>query len=145
MEQLVEGLLQCLVVEFNEKGGDFKISLSDSLVLTLSYITLISTFSAIIIIPIYSISRIYQVICRHKLLTQQFKNYPMIFALFIVATIFTLCQTVRCIGNILDGYVFWKYKCFENVEDDHNSRIWGMPLWNYILKVIMRVMLIMNR
>ena len=114
--------------------------------LTLSYITLISTFSAIIIIlPIYSISRIYQVICRHKLLTQQFKNYPMIFALFIVATIFTLCQTVRCIGNILDGYVFWKYKCFENVEDDHNSRIWGMPLWNYILKVIMRVMLIMNR
>ena len=134
-----------MVVEFNEKGGDFKISLSDSLVLTLSYITLISTFSAIIIIPIYSISRIYRVICRHKLLTQQFKNYPMIFALFIVATIFTLCQTVRCIGNILDGYVFWKYKCFENVEDDHNSRIWGMPLWNYILKVIMRVMLIMNR
>lgn len=144
MEQLVEGLLQCLVVEFNEKGGDFKITLSDSLLYHI-YITLISTFSAIMIIPIYSISRIYQVICRHKLLTQQFKNYPMIFALFIVATIFTLCQTVRCIGNILDGYVFWKYKCFENVEDDHNSRIWGMPLWNYILKVIMRVMLIMNR
>ena len=98
-----------------------------------------------IIIPTYLISRIYQVICRHKLLTQQFKNYPMIFALFIVATIFTLCQTVRCIGNILDGYVFWKYKCFENVDDDFNSRIWGMPSWNYILKVLMRIMLIINR
>ena len=69
----------------------------------------------------------------------------MIFALFIVATIFTLCQTVRCIGNILDGYVFWKYKCFENVDDDFNSRIWGMPSWNYILKVLMRIMLIINR
>ena len=87
--------------------------------------------------------RIYKEIQRQEKFQEKFHHSSMAFTLFIVVIIFVLCQSVRCITNIVDGIVHFKYNdCLKSNADDPT---YGIPSWTYILHVFTRVLLVLNR
>ena len=74
----------------------------------------------------------------------------MFFTLFVVVFIFGLCQSVRFITNVTDAYVYYTYfDCINNNDENDasngRSSNLGIPPWSYILHVVARVLLVLNR
>ena len=100
--------------------------------------------------PPFIIFSIYKEIRKQKFFHKNFRSDPMFFTLFVVVFIFGLFQSVRFITNVTDAYVYYTYfDCINNNDENDasngRSSNLGIPPWSYILHVVTRVLLVLNR